>query len=173
MPAEMAVLLLCWLSPQGAAGEAEAGAAGADPTAAPAAPLRGNPLPQDQQPPQAGWVHNPAPGWGAWQGDRGLFPCPLPLGKSKSIFGSRMPNSLDSWYGLSHGLGGMGSADKGAAPCPLGRASLQGEAENFSWLFCCRQAVVLPPVPQPQGAALWGRGGRGAVSPHREPDREK
>lgn len=58
-PVEMAVLLFCWLSPQGTAGEAEAGAPGADPTAAPAAPLRGNPVPQDQQPPQAGWVPEP------------------------------------------------------------------------------------------------------------------
>lgn len=120
-----------------------------------------------------GACQDPAPGWGACQGGRGLFPCPLPPGKSQLIFGSRMLNSLDSWYGLNHGLGEMGSADKGAAPSPLGRASLVGETENFLWLFCCRQAVVLPPVPQPQGAALWGCGGGGAVSPHREPDREK
>lgn len=35
--------------------------------------------------------------------------------------------------------------------------------------FCCRQALVLPPVPQPQGAALRGRGGGAAPPPYREP----
>lgn len=120
-----------------------------------------------------GGCQTPAARWGAWEKGRDLFPCPLPLGKSQLICGSRMPDSLDSWCGLTCGLGEMGSADKGAAPSPLGRASLQGEAEHFPWLFCCRQAVVLPPVPQPQGAALWGRGGGGTISPHREPAREK
>lgn len=68
-----AVLLFCWLSSQGAAGEAEAGAPGADPTAAPAAPLRGNPFPQDQQPPQAGWVPEPCSRVGGLAG--GHVPC--------------------------------------------------------------------------------------------------
>lgn len=55
-----------------------------------------------------GGCQSPAPGWGAWQGGSGLFPCSLPQGKSQLICGSRMPNSLDSWYGLNPWAGRNG-----------------------------------------------------------------
>uniref|UniRef100_A0A8C3UKS2 Engulfment and cell motility 3 n=1 Tax=Catharus ustulatus TaxID=91951 RepID=A0A8C3UKS2_CATUS len=32
-----------------------------------------------------GGCQSPAPGWGAWQGGSGLFPCPLPWGKSQFV----------------------------------------------------------------------------------------
>lgn len=55
-----------------------------------------------------GGCQNPAPRWGAWQGGRGLFSCPQPPGKSQLICGSRIPNSLDSWYELNPWVGRNG-----------------------------------------------------------------